>query len=226
MAFERRDPTGWKLQFLHGVLSRSRFAGPESIDPGGPARVNSEIPGHVRGSIVHGVLERTDADPDLLLEELDRLLEQAIGGLGEDESFVRAGQQGIDARDRLREEILRVLSSEAWRDWVAGEHYRELPFVHLAGPGDWRQGRIDLFVPPGRSGASADSTEARIVDFKTDRMRGDLDLAASAARYEIQTRVYREAVEAILGAGESTLPGGGRVRVVLHFTHSNQQIEV
>ena len=224
MAFERRDPTGWKLQFLHGVLPRSRFAGPESIDPGGPARVNSEIPGHVRGSIVHGVLERTDADPDLLLEELDRLLEQAIGGLGEDESFVRAGQQGIDARDRLREEILRVLSSEAWRDWVAGEHYRELPFVHLAGPGDWRQGRIDLFVPPGRSGASADSTDARIVDFKTDRMRGDL--SAAAGRYEIQTRVYREAVEAILGAGESTLPGGGRVRVVLHFTHSNQQIEV
>jgi hypothetical protein len=117
-----------------------------------------------------------------------------------------------------------VLSSEAWRGWVAGEHYRELPFVHLAGPGDWRQGRIDLFIPPGASGVPVDSADARIVDFKTDRVRGDL--AAAAGRYEIQTRVYREAVEAILGTGESSLSGGGRVRVVLHFTHPNQQIEV
>ncbi len=239
MAFEKRDPTGWKLQFLHGVLSQSRFAGPESIDPDGPARVKSELPGHVRGSIVHGVLERTRAapgsgedgdqivsedDPDLLVQELDRLLEETIGGLGEDESFVRAGYQGTDARVQLREEIVRVLSSEAWRGWVAGEHYRELPFVHLAGPGDWRQGRIDLFIPPGASGVPVDSADARIVDFKTDRVRGDL--AAAAGRYEIQTRVYREAVEAILGTGESSLSGGGRVRVVLHFTHPNQQIEV
>ena len=224
MALESRDPTVWRLQFLHGVLPQSRFAGPESIDPGRVARAKSVLPGHLRGSIVHAVLERTGDDPDHLLEELDRLLEEAIGGLGEDESFVRAGHQGTDARDQLREEIYRVLSSEAWRDWVAGEHYRELPFVHLAGPGDWRQGRIDLFIPPGASGAAADSADARIVDFKTDRMKGDL--AAAAGRYEIQALVYREAVEAILGMGESTLPAGGRVRVILHFTHPNQQIEL
>ena len=117
-----------------------------------------------------------------------------------------------------------MLSTDAWREWVAGEHYSELPFVHLAGPGDWRQGRIDLFVPPP-DGAGSGHADARIVDFKTDRVPKS-GVEAAALRYETQTRVYREAVEAILGARDGVLPGGGRVRVILHFTRPNQQAEI
>ena len=117
-----------------------------------------------------------------------------------------------------------VLASEVWRDWMAGEHYRELPFVHLAGPGDWRQGRIDLFVPP-RDPDDPEHADVRIVDFKTDRVEQS-GLEAAARRYATQSTVYREAIEAILGARDGILPGDGRVRVLLHFTNPNQQVEV
>ena len=221
---EHRDPEAWRRRYLHGVLSAARVAG-VSEGSGSPAKgdaTGDEIPGRLRGLIVHGVLEKSDTrgDPD----DLDYLLEQTIGGLGDEESALLTGRTDADELNRLREEIRRVLSTDAWREWVAGEHYSELPFVHLAGPGDWRQGRIDLFVPPP-DGAAAGHTDARIVDFKTDRVSKS-EVKAAAITYETQTRVYREAVEAILGARDGVLPGGGRVRVVLHFTRPNQQAEV
>ena len=220
---ERRDPDAWRLRYVHGVLSPSRFA--EHSDRRksvtGEEGTEDPIPGRVRGLIVHGVLEHSDADDDL--DELDRLLEQAIGGLGDGESsLVVGGEAG--GRERLREEIRRVLASEEWRDWMAGEHYRELPFVHLAGSGDWRQGRIDLFVPP-RDPDDPEHADVRIVDFKTDRVEQS-GLKAAARRYATQSTVYREAIEAILGASDGILPGDGKVRVLLHFTHANRQVEV
>jgi ATP-dependent exoDNAse (exonuclease V) beta subunit len=221
---ERRDPEAWRLQYVHGVLSPSRFAEHPNRPraDGGEDRTEDSLPGRVRGLVVHGVLEQSDADDDL--DELDRLLEQALGGLGDEESGLVVGSADAGSRERLREEIRRVLASEAWREWVAGEHHRELSFVHLAGPGDWRQGRIDLFVPP-RDPDDPERADVRIVDFKTDRVEQS-GLEAAAGRYRTQSTVYREAIEAILGARDGMLPGGGRVRVLLHFTHANRQVEV
>jgi ATP-dependent exoDNAse (exonuclease V) beta subunit len=238
---EQRDPEAWRRRYVHGVLSASRFAGESDRGRRTGASVAAEeaIPGRVRGLIVHDVLERsgaegdpdgpgldetTVADSEFALDELDRLLDQAIGGLREEDSALLVGRTEAGELTRLREEIHRVLSGEAWREWMASEHYRELPFVHLAGPGDWRQGRIDLFVPrpqPSESGHA----DVRIVDFKTDRVQGG-GVEAAARRYATQARVYREAIEAILGASDGVLPGGGRVRVVLHFTGPDRQVEV
>ena len=240
---ELRDREEWKLRYVHGVLSDSRFAGPgegrRSAESGGDSEsAAGAISGRVRGLIVHDVLERSrmgggaDAggtdesgadDAHIGLEELDRLLEEAIGGLGDEESGFLVGDAEERDRDRLRDEISRVLSSSAWREWVGVEHYRELPFVHLAGPGDWRQGRIDLFVPNSAPEAFGHA-DARIVDFKTDRVSQDR-IEAAARRYTTQSGVYRAALEAILGARDGILPGGGRVRVILHFTHPNAQVE-
>jgi len=221
---ERRDPEAWRLQYVHGVLSSSRFAEPPDLGraAGGEHRTEESLPGRVRGLILHDVLERSETDDDL--DELDRLLEQAIGGLGDEGSGLVVGPADAGGRERLREEIRRVLASEAWRDWVAGEHYRELSFVHLAGPGDWRQGRIDLYVPP-RGPDDPEQADVRIVDFKTDRVEQN-GLEAAARRYSTQSTVYREAIEAILGARDGVLPGDGRVRVTLHFTHPNRKVEV
>ena len=191
----------------------------------------------MRGLIVHSVLEQSGTRENPVgpgvdesaageferdSDDLDRLLEQAIGGLGDEETALLVGRTDAGELNRLREEIGQVLATDAWREWMAGEHYRELPFVHLAGPGDWRQGRFDLFVPPAAASGHAD---VRIVDFKTDRVRKS-GVEAAALRYETQSRVYRAAVEAILGARDGVLPGGGRVRVVLHFTRPNQQVDI
>ncbi len=224
MALERNDPEGWELRFVHGVVPAERFAAeresaPDGDRSGGGAGAR-DMPGRVRGTIVHGILERAELDPSG--EELDRLLDEAIHDLAEDEAFLAAVRPGSVARDRLRQEIAEILSGDDWRELVSADHHREMPFVHFAGPADWRQGRIDLYVPPGAF-AGPDGANARVIDFKTDRVQGDLSRAAE--RYDIQAAVYRDAVRAILGERIGTVAGGG-VRVVLHFTERNRGVEV
>ena len=59
------------------------------------------------------------------------------------------------------------------------EHYRELAFVHFAAPREWRQGRLALFVPP-RPGSGETEGEARVVDFKTNRV-GPSEVASAVS---------------------------------------------
>jgi ATP-dependent exoDNAse (exonuclease V) beta subunit len=173
------------------------------------------IPGKVRGAIIHEVLERLDGD-------LEELLEEMIGGLGEEDAGSHGGVRSARAHDRLRSEIETLLASDAWQEWVASEHHREMTFVHFAGPDDWRQGRIDLFIP-SRSDASGVVTAPLIVDFKTDRV-GDGGTDSLVDRYRVQGQVYREAVDAILGrTGSSGTGPDGITKVILHFTETGQQ---
>lgn len=59
---------------------------------------------------------------------------------------------GTRYREALESEIERVVQSEEWEWYTKGEHHRELPFVHLAGPRDWRIGAFDLYRPgPGQA---------------------------------------------------------------------------
>lgn len=221
LELERTDTDAWTLRYVHGVVPASQFAGPDDRRRPASRRGGDDrtIPARLKGLIVHDVLERAELEVSL-----DRLLDEAIGGVGDAEPGLSVGDFDQRVRASLRQEIDAVLSSDPWREWVAGEHYRELPFVHLAGAGDWRQGRIDLFVPPHGTGRP-ESGEVRIVDFKTDRIDPE-DLSSAARRYHTQTAVYREAIEAILGGGAGESAESRRIRVILHFTHPNRQLEV
>ena len=228
LALEARDPEAWQLKYVHGITPAASFAAaggnearealPGAVDNGG------RLEGKRRGSIVHGALERAGADPAGLEDLLDTLLEEEIGGIDE-EQVGKPGQPRLwRAREQLRSEIERVLASAEWKQWVSGSHFRELPFVHLAGPADWRQGRIDLFVPAGPR-SDSDPAGALIVDFKTDRVAGNV-VEQAAERHRLQAQLYREAVDAILRGSGSAAGSKDATRVILHFTHSGRQVEL
>ena len=230
LALETRDPEAWRLKYVHGIAPADSFADvgggavraplSEGADTGGA------LEGTLRGSIVHGVLQRAGGDPEEIEELLDDLLEQEIVGIDEEQIAPPGRPHLWRAREQLRSEIERLLASDTWKEWVSGLHYRELPFVHFAGPSDWRQGRIDLFVP-ARPRPSADRASPLIVDFKTDRIAGEV-VGQAAERHRPQAQLYREAVDAILRAPRSAAGGGTTdwTRVILHFTHPGRQVEL
>ena len=106
-----------------------------------------------------------------------------------------------------------MVRSDEWAHYVEGEHWRELPFLHLIGPREWRLGAYDLFHP-GRK--DAQQRDPRIVDFKTHEIETER-VPETAGTYEIQVGVYRDAAATILGRP---------VQVSLHFTHPNVAIDV
>lgn len=183
-----RGKDEWKLRYLHGVEPSWVFARTGKAP---------EVPGTVRGVVIHGVLERIQEEADLA-----DLLEVVIGALDSPELEERLGR-GTAYRLALEEELRRVVSSTEWRWYVEGEHWRELRFVHFRGPRRWRVGAFDLYRP----GEPRDL----IVDFKTH----DIDTAAvepTARHYAPQVSLYRAAARA-----------AGRVAAVrLHFTRPNQ----
>jgi ATP-dependent exoDNAse (exonuclease V) beta subunit len=224
LALERRDRMGWLQRYRHGVVPGWQFAGDGSpAGSGEEKRAGSPdpdpVPAVVRGTIVHRALESAAGDE----EDLAALLDEAIGGLEEEDALRLAAGDAGGALRALREEVGRVLGGEAWRAWTSGEHHRELAFVHFATPDEWHQGRLDLFVPP-RPGSGGPSGEARVVDFKTNRVSRS-EIASAARRYELQARVYREAVRAIL-APPGDPDGGPDVRVTLHFTHADRSVDL
>lgn len=190
------DPEAWERRYRHGVQAPWEFA-PE---PGtGPA-----VPRTVRGSIIHGVLERIQE-----ADELSRILDETIGSLDEPQ-LEQALATGTEYRRALEEEIRRVVESEEWRWYVERPHRRELEFLDLSGRRDWRWGFFDLYRLRDRD----DAERALIVDFKTHPVTAEQ--AEGVARgYEIQAGVYR-------AAGEIA----GPVRVVLHFTGPNVVVEM
>jgi ATP-dependent helicase/nuclease subunit A len=214
LALAGRDPEAWRLLYRHGVAPvRSFDARPSDGD--GSVADPPAMPGSVRGTIIHEVLERIDGD-------LEELLEEVIGRLGEEDDGSPGGVRSARAHDRLRSEIESLLASDAWQEWVASEHHREMTFVHFAAPDDWRQGRIDLFIP-SRCDANGVVTAPLIVDFKTDRV-GDEGTDSLVDWYRVQGQVYREAVDAILGrTGSSGTGPDGITKVILHFTETGQQ---
>ena len=220
LSLAERDPESWRLRYGHGVMPVDSFDTAAVGGGGGGigAADPDTLPGLLRGSIIHEVLERID-------EDLDELLEEVIEGIGEEGAGFARGRRRVRVRERLRSEIERLLDSDAWQEWVSSEHYREMPFVHFAGPADWRQGRIDLFVPPRSTGTGA-GTAPLIVDFKTDRV-GAGGVEPLADRYRIQAQVYREAVDAILrrDSGPQEEPGSA-TKVLLHFTGTGEQLSL
>jgi len=196
------DPEAWDLRYRHGAIPAREFA-PDT-------EAGDRLPANVRGTLIHGVLEKIEAEA-----ELARILGEAIAVLDAPESETLL-QPGSAYREALENEIAAVVRSDEWAHYVAGEHWRELPFLHLSGSREWRLGAFDLFRPVAGPTESGSDSAALIIDFKTHV----IDAAAvrqTAATYEVQARVYREAAQAILGRP---------VRVGLHFTHPNVAVEL
>ena len=184
---KERDPEEWKRRYVHGVQAPWAFT---KTSAGG-----DEVPAHVRGTLIHGVLERIQEET-----ELSRILDETLGSLDEPQLDEVLGS-GSNYRTALEEEIRSVVRSSEWTWYVEGEHYRELEFVHLAAQREWRVGALDLYRP--------DTPNAVIVDFKTHEVgEGEVEKAAEA--YRVQATVYRDA------AGVR-----GDVDVRLHFTRGN-----
>ena len=183
-----RSRREWRLRYLHGVEPPWLFA---------RAGESGDVPASVRGVVIHGVLERIRETDDLA-----DLLDVAIGALDSPELEDRLGA-GTALRLALEEELRRIVSSDEWRWYVEGEHWRELGFVQFRGPRHWRVGAFDLYRPaePGHL----------IVDFKTHDIGPDA-VERTARQYATQVAVYRAAARA----------AGHEAAVRLHFTRPNR----
>ncbi|MQA89216.1 MAG: AAA family ATPase [Gemmatimonas sp.] len=194
-----RDRPQWELRYVHGVEPVWAFARNSS---------GKRIPERVRGTIIHGALERYPPGPlerAEMEEELARILEEVIGELEmpELEPYLTAEN---DYRNALEREIAHVVSSEEWGWYTAGEHYRELPFLHIVGQRLAYVGAFDLYRP--------EDGEAAIIDFKTHDLPADR-VAVAAKEYSQQARLYRDAAEVRSPA-----------RVMLHFTKPGAVVEM
>lgn len=212
------DPEEWARRYRYGVQAPWHFA-PEVS--GGDAG----LPALVRGQIIHGVLERLEAEA-----EIARVVEETIGSLDEPELEAML-RPGSEYREQLEEEIRRVAASEEWAWYTEGElgrdYWKELTFTHLVGARDWRFGAFDLYrrlagpgpdmgtAPARLAGALGleEGLDALIIDFKTHDITAAQ--APRAARdYRIQADVYRAAATSL----------GGRTAVGLHFTGPNELV--
>lgn len=184
----RRSRAEWRLTYGHGVTPRWYFA----RESGG----GDGVPERVRGTVIHGVLERIQEEA-----ELAELLDETIGALDSPEMEERMAP-GTEYRDALEREIAEVIGTGEWKWYVDGEHYRELRFVHLARPRKWRVGTFDLYRPDGW-----------VIDFKTHEVEA-AGVDGLAVRYAPQAAVYRRAAGIV-----------APVRVRFHFTRPNRAVE-
>ncbi|WP_419861102.1 UvrD-helicase domain-containing protein [Candidatus Palauibacter sp.] len=212
------DSEEWERRYRHGALAPWHFAPERSGDETG-------LPALVRGQIIHGALERLEAEA-----EIARVVEETIGSLDEPELEAML-RPGSEYREQLEEEIRRVAASEEWAWYTEGElgrdYWKELTFTHLVGARDWRFGAFDLYrrlAGPGPGSGTAparltgalgleEGVAALIIDFKTHDITAAQ--APGAARdYRIQADVYRAAATSL----------AGRTAVGLHFTGPNELI--
>ena len=141
-----------------------------------------------RGTATHTVLEQIDFgnghDAAAVRAEVDRL--QTAGRLTREQAAV----VDVDA-------IVWLMSTDIGRQLRAGNVRREVPVYFAHGDAADCQdrvmvrGRIDALVPDAAGGW-------RIVDYKTDQVRGDA-LEARTAEYAGQLRLYRSALDRITG---------------------------
>ncbi|WP_420449766.1 UvrD-helicase domain-containing protein [Candidatus Palauibacter sp.] len=209
------DAEEWARRYEHGVLAPWHFAPEASGEDAG-------LPATVRGEIIHGVLERLEAEA-----EIARVLEETIGSLDEPELEAML-RPGSEYRGQLEAEIRQVAESEEWAWYTEGElgrdYWKELTFTHLVGARDWRFGAFDLYRRLTGSGPDTGAAPARlagalgleagldalVIDFKTHDI-ATAETQHVARGYRIQADVYRAAASSM----------AGRVAVGLHFTHPN-----
>jgi ATP-dependent exoDNAse (exonuclease V) beta subunit len=191
-----RNREEWRLKYHHGVIPCWYFArdGTGGSDGGGG------LGARTRGIVIHGVLERIQEE-----EELAELLDVVIGTLDAPELEEHMAP-GSAYRRQLEQEIRGVVSSDEWRWYIEGEHYRELDFVQFRTPEKWRIGAFDLYRPADPTGL--------IVDFKTQDVTSE-EAERVARKYRAQAAMYR-VVAGALGQG---------VEMRFHFTRPNAVVK-
>jgi ATP-dependent helicase/nuclease subunit A len=198
----RRDAKTWELIYVHGVQPVWHFVRRMRQESAGAAANTAQpdaVPASMRGTIVHGVLERIREEA-----ELRELLDETIGDLASPELETLMAE-GTPYRVALEQEIRDVIRGDDWQWYIEGEHYRELTFLHLVGPREWRTGAFDLYRP---------DSPGWIIDFKTHDAAAD-QVATVAKGYAAQAEFYRAAAE---------IHGPSRVR--LHFTRTNTVVDM
>jgi hypothetical protein len=188
MMTKEKDPERWERLYVHGVKEAWEFAAQV------PGQSGEGIPADVRGTIIHNVLERIREEGELTV-----LLNETIGSL-DDPDLEASLRPGSEYRVMLEGEIERVIRSPEWAQYTEGAHWRELPFVHLAEPEQWRVGAFDLYRPGPPNGL--------VVDFKTHPVKSQKEVARVAEGYSVQVEVYRAAAAL----------RGERAKVRLQFT--------
>ncbi|HET6373161.1 MAG TPA: PD-(D/E)XK nuclease family protein, partial [Candidatus Polarisedimenticolia bacterium] len=144
------------------------------------------------GIAVHAVLER-----------IDLATRRDLGVLCEEEATA-AGHPELTGD--VRQLVSRALDSDIIKEALASPRcFREIPFA-AAGDTYLVEGRIDLVFESGQG--------LTIVDFKTDRVETDVDIAARVRLYRPQGLVYARALSEIAG-----LPARA---VVFHFIRPGQ----
>jgi ATP-dependent exoDNAse (exonuclease V) beta subunit len=185
----KRDRREWELKYRYGVIPKWYFARESAGE--------DEVPARLRGTIIHGVLERIQDE-----SELTELLDVTIGALDAPELEERLAP-GTEYRRALEAEIEAVVTSDEWKEYTEGAHHRELPFVQLVSPGKWRLGAFDLFrLDPNW-----------IVDFKTHDVGPD-EVEGTARDYRLQALLYRAAARGL----------GHDPQVRFHFTKPNRVV--
>ena len=182
-----RSELEWRHKYQYGVHRTPHLKGKRS------GRISATL----RGDLIHGILERIQE-----VDELTQVLDETLGAM---DALGASERPRLSAtyREALEEELRKVLMSPEWKWYVKGEHYRELPFVHLAEPKKWYVGAFDLYRP------GSDDEDALVVDFKTHKLEKD-EIQEVGETYLSQMRIYREA------GGISKQTG-----VHLHFTVPN-----
>ncbi len=217
LSLKAHNEEAWERRYRHGVMAPWEFVRPEQSGDSPRARP----PATVRGTIIHGVLERVETEL-----EIAAVLEETIGSLDE------PGMEWMLSPDseyrlHLEEEIRRIVASDEWIWYTQGElhkdYWKELGFVHLRGPRDWTIGAFDLYrtsaegAPPPLAHVLEDSAASSlVVDFKTHRVHTLEQARAAARNYDIQADVYRDAASAM---------ERDKAAVALHFTRPNVVIK-
>lgn len=167
-----------------------------------------------RGTVMHVVLQHLDLtrplDPtgvgqqlaDMVARELLTPQQAAVVDVEAIADFFASplGRRILEARDRVRREVAFTLAVPA------GEVYSDLPPEVAAGDVVIVQGMIDLLLE--------EDDGFVLVDYKTDRREPE----QAALRYGTQIRLYRRAVEEILGRPVK--------EAYLHFLASRRSVPV
>jgi ATP-dependent helicase/nuclease subunit A len=151
-----------------------------------PARVATRR-GQSWGKVIHRLLDACARGPVADIEQL------ATKALAEE-------RRNPKEAPRVLQEVGRVLDSPLWKRAInSSQHYSEAPFytdIKIAKPEDTDEdtvisGTIDLVFKEGDGWV--------IVDFKTDTVSGEPQLASLVDYYAPQLELYRKAWESVVG---------------------------
>jgi hypothetical protein len=169
---------------MERVLGLPAAATAPAVAPGGDEGPSAREERSARGAAVHALLEWSQAN--------------AWATPSAELARRHALAAGLDLGAAAADELLGPV-----RDWIGSELRQEIAGavrvraevpILLRAKGTVLRGSIDLLV-------ERDGAPPLVIDYKTDRLRGE-DPAARAAHYEIQRSIYALAAAESLGADE------------------------